>query len=80
MPHDEGRERLERAKERHHDVPEDLVEVQVAKVEDAVHLLGDDPELDAVAEVAIESNLQRVEHALRSGADHVTEDEPPPAD
>ena len=77
MPHDDGRERLERAKERHHDVPEDLVEVQVAKVEDAVHLLGDDPELDDVADVAIESNLDRVENALRSGADHVIDDQPP---
>lgn len=78
MPHEDGRDRLERAKDRHHDVPEDLVEVQVAKVEDAVHLLGDDPELDDVAEAAIESNLDRVEDALRGGADHV--DDQPPAD
>lgn len=75
MEHGEGRDRLERAKERHQDLPEDLVAEQVAKVEDAVHLLGDDPELSEVAEAAIESNLERVEDALHGGADHVDEDD-----
>lgn len=75
MEEGEGRDRLERAKERHQDLPEDLVEAQVAKVEDAVHLLGDDPELSEVAEAAIESNLERVKDALQSGADHVVEDD-----
>lgn len=76
MEHDEGRGRLERARERHQDLPEDLVAAQVAKVEDAVHLLGDDPELGEAADAAIESNLERVKNALDSGADHVVEDEP----
>ena len=76
MEHVNGRDRLDRAKERHQDMPQDLVEAQVAKVEDAVHLLGDDPELGEVAEAAIESNLERVEGALKSGADHVAEDGP----
>lgn len=75
MEEGEGRDRLERAKERHQDLPEDLVAAQVAKVEDAVHLLGDDPELSEVAEAAIESNLERVEDALHSGADHVVEED-----
>ena len=75
MDHGEGHDRLERAKERHQELPEDLVAAQVAKVEDAVHLLGDDPELGEVAEAAIESNLERVKDALRSGADHATEEE-----
>lgn len=75
MEHGEGRDRLERAKERHQDLPEDLVEAQVAKVEDAVHLLGDDPELGDVAEAAIESNLERVKDALESGAAPVAEDD-----
>ena len=75
MEHDEGRDRLDRARERHQDLPEDLVAAQVAKVEDAVHLLGDDPELGDVADAAIESNLERVKDALESGADHVVEDE-----
>lgn len=73
MEPDEGRDRLERAKERHQDLPEDLVAAQVAKVEDAVHLLGDDPELGEVADAAIESNLERVKDALESGADHAAE-------
>jgi hypothetical protein len=77
MEQDEGRERLERAKERHQDLPEDLVAAQVAKVEDAVHLLGDDPELAEAADAAIESNLERVKDALESGADHVID---PPDD
>lgn len=75
MGEGESRDRLERAKERHQDLPEDLVAAQVAKVEDAVHLLGDDPELSEVAEAAIESNLERVKDALRSGADHVIEED-----
>ena len=75
MEHGEGHDRLERAKERHQELPEDLVAAQVAKVEDAVHLLGDDPELSDVAEAAIESNLERVKDALQSGADHTAEDE-----
>jgi len=81
MEHDDGRERLDRARERHQDLPEDLVAAQVAKVEDAVHLLGDDPELGEVADAAIESNLERVKDALQSGADHAVdgdEHEPPP--
>jgi len=73
----DGPERLERAMDRHQEVPEDLVAAQVAKVEEAVHLLGDDPELADVAELAIDSNLDRVEDALGTGADLAGPDDEP---
>lgn len=62
------RERLERAAARHDDLPDDVVEAQVNKVDEALDLLGDDPELQEMAEAAIDHNLQSIEDATNTGA------------
>ena len=74
------RERLERAARQHQDLPDELVEAQIAKVDEAVDLLGGDPELNDAAEAAVEKNLESLRDALDGGAEAAapTESEPNP--
>jgi len=72
------RERLERAAAQHEDLPDDLVEAQIAKVDEAVDLLGGDPELNEAAEAAVEKNLESLRDALNGGAEPALP-EPPDA-
>ena len=63
------RERLEHAAARHDELPEDIVESQVAKVDEALDLLGDEDEMVATAVEALDKNLTTVEQAISDGAD-----------
>lgn len=63
------RERLEHAAEQHRDLPDELVEAQISKVDEAVDLMGGDPELDEAAEAAVEKNLECLRNALEGGAE-----------
>ena len=67
-PRRERREILERAAERHRDLPDDMIRLQIAKVDEAVELLGGDPELNEAAELAVDRNLQTVRTAIEEGA------------
>jgi len=63
------RERMERAAREHQDLPDELVEAQIAKVDEAVDLLGGDAELNDAAEAAVEKNLESLRDALEGGAE-----------
>jgi len=63
--------RRDKATENHPDLPEDVIATQIAKIDAGVHLLGEDTELDEVAELAIDHNLTAVEHAMNNGADSI---------
>lgn len=60
--------RQDRFMRRHGDVPGDVVAAQIAEVDRAVHLLGDDPELADVADLAIDHNLGTFGTAVHNGA------------
>lgn len=64
----ERREMLERAAARHRDLPDDVIRLQIAKVDEAVELLGGDPELIEAAELAVDKNLQTLRTAIEEGA------------
>lgn len=67
---EDDRERCQErdARKRHRGVPPDVVSGEVHRVRDGIHLLGDSPELEEAAELAIEHNLSNVEEALDAGA------------
>lgn len=67
-PRPERRERLERAAHRHGDVPDAILQSQVARAVAALDLLGDDDEMVATAIDALDRNLDSVERALHTGA------------
>ena len=67
-PRPERRERLERAAHRHDDVPEEILENQVARADEALDLFGDEDEMVTTAIDALDKNLAIVERALLKGA------------
>lgn len=67
-PRTRRRRRLHRAAARHPDVPDDIAENQINKVDEGVELLGGTPELEDAAEDALEKTLETVEDAQTSGA------------
>lgn len=68
------REALERAAAHHPDLPDDVVDTQVAKADFGAEILGGDAELTETAVVALEHNLERYESAVDDGATPVVED------
>ena len=61
---------LERAAKNYADVPDDVVDSHVARVNFGTELLGGDPELTETAVSALDRNLQRYESALHESAQH----------
>lgn len=59
---------LERAAKKHADVPDDIVDTQVGRIDFGTELLGGDPELTEAAVTALERNLERYEEALHDSA------------
>lgn len=79
-PRPERRERLERAAHRHDHVPEEILESQVAKADEALELLGDEDEMVTTAIDALDKNLDSVEKALHKGAAPAAAHDPPRPD
>lgn len=52
----------------HRDLPEEVITRQVGEVRAALGWLGDDPEVNATLEKAVDHNLAQIETALASGA------------
>lgn len=63
-----GTDLFERLKQRHADVPDELIAEQVSNVTEGIGLLGNDPALIETATEALEANLNRLGAALRAGA------------
>ena len=72
------RKRLHRTADRHEGVPDELIDQQVAKADEALELLGDEEELVETAEDALDRNLDTVERALGDGAETASADDPGP--
>lgn len=64
----ERRKRLEEAAAQHDALPPPIVAEQVARVEQALDLLGDEGELVDTAVEVVETNLAAVEDARSNGA------------
>lgn len=62
------RERLQRTADQHQGLPEEVIDQQVAKADEALELLGDEEELVEIAEDALDRNLETVERAIGDGA------------
>lgn len=67
--HARRRAALERAAEHYADVPEDVIDSHVGRVDFGTELLGGDPELTEAAVLALERNLQRYRSALHDSAE-----------
>lgn len=72
-------ERLESAAACHDELPDDIRESQVAKVEEALDLLGDEDEMVSTAVEALDRNLTTVGEAISDGAD-LAQSTPNPCD
>lgn len=59
---------LERAAKNYADVPAEVVDTQVGRIDFGTELLGGDPELTEAAVIALERNLERYEEALHDSA------------
>lgn len=59
---------LERAARNYADVPDEIIDTQVGRVDFGTELLGGDPELTEAAVIALERNLERYEEALQDSA------------
>lgn len=59
---------LERAARNYADVPDEVVDTQVGRIDFGTELLGGDPELTEAAVTALERNLERYEEALHDSA------------